>query len=48
MQIDPNKCVACGNCIPVCPMGAIYIDPQINRATINYDECVECSLAFAA
>jgi ferredoxin len=46
MQIDPGKCVACGNCIPVCPMGAIYIDPRINRATINYDECVECSTCF--
>jgi len=42
MQIDPSKCVACSNCVPVCPMGAIYVDPQINRATINYDECVEC------
>ncbi len=46
MQIDPKKCVACGNCIPVCPMGAIYIDPGIHRATINYDECVECSTCF--
>jgi hypothetical protein len=27
-------------------MGAIYIDPAINRATINYDECVECSTCF--
>ncbi|MEZ5361114.1 MAG: 4Fe-4S binding protein [Bryobacterales bacterium] len=42
MRIDPDKCVACANCIPVCPMGAIYIDPAINRATINDDECVEC------
>ena len=46
MQIDPHKCVACGNCIPVCPMGAIYIDPAIRRATINYDECVECSTCY--
>jgi len=23
-------------------MGAIYIDPEIKRATINRDECVEC------
>ena len=46
MQIDPTKCVACGNCISVCPMGAIYIDPTISRATINYDECVECSTCF--
>ena len=46
MQIDPGKCVACSNCIPVCPMGAIYVDTGINRATINYDECVECGTCF--
>ena len=42
MTINQNKCVACGNCTYVCPMGAIYIDPKIKRATINRDECVEC------
>lgn len=42
MTINPRKCVACGNCTYVCPMGAIYIDPQLKRATINRDECVEC------
>lgn len=42
MRIDPKKCVACGNCIPVCPMGAIYLETGIQRATVNYDECVEC------
>ncbi len=42
MTINPQKCVACGNCTYICPMGAIYIDPQLQRATINRDECVEC------
>lgn len=42
MLIDVAKCVACANCVPVCPMGAIYVDPEINRAVINQDECVEC------
>jgi ferredoxin len=42
MKIDPSKCVACGNCTYVCPVGAIYIDPSIKRATVNQDECVEC------
>ena len=42
MLIDPKKCVACANCVPVCPMGAIYVDTEIQRATINQDECVEC------
>lgn len=46
MQIDHGKCVACGNCIPVCPMGAIYIDPAVNRATVNLDECVECFTCY--
>jgi ferredoxin len=46
MKIDPTKCVACGNCLPVCPMGAIYIDPSANRAKINADECVECFACY--
>ena len=46
MKINPDKCVACGNCTYVCPMGAIYIDPAIHRATVNRDECVECYACF--
>ncbi len=42
MRINPNKCVACGNCVPVCPMGAIAVDPAINRARIDAEACVEC------
>jgi len=46
MKINPDKCVACGNCTYVCPMGAIYIDPAIRRATIDRNECVECYSCF--
>jgi ferredoxin len=28
--------------VAVCPVGAIYIDPDVNRAIVNADECVEC------
>ena len=42
MRIDPKKCVACGNCVAVCPMGAIYVDRDIKRAVVDTDECVEC------
>lgn len=46
MKINPQKCVACGNCTYVCPMGAIYIDPAIKRATVNATECVECYACY--
>jgi ferredoxin len=35
MKINADKCVACGNCIYVCPVGAIYVDPVIKRATVD-------------
>jgi ferredoxin len=46
MRINPDKCVACGNCTYVCPVGAISVDPVINRATVNRDECVECYACY--
>jgi len=46
MRISADRCVACGNCTYVCPMGAIYIDPVIRRATIDRDECVECYTCY--
>jgi len=46
MRIDPDKCVACGNCTYVCPMGAIYIDAATKRATVDRNECVECYACF--
>ena len=46
MEIDHRKCVACANCIPTCPMGAIYIDTAVNRATVSQDECVECYACY--
>ncbi len=46
MRIDPSKCVACANCVPICPMNAIVIDTAINRAVIDYDACVECGTCY--
>ncbi len=46
MIINKKKCVACANCVEVCPMGAIYIDTSINRAVINEEVCVECGTCY--
>jgi len=46
MVINQNKCVACGNCVAICPMGAIYVDQTKNRARINDDACVECGTCY--
>ena len=42
MDIDKNRCVGCGNCHAICPMGAISMDVD-GKSIVNQDECVECS-----
>ena len=44
MQIDENKCVGCGNCVPYCTMGVIHIENGL--AVVNEDECVECNTCY--
>jgi len=46
VRIDPSRCVACGNCVAVCPMGAIAVDQALGRAVVNEDECVECYACY--
>jgi ferredoxin len=46
MKIDPKRCVECANCVAVCPMGAISIDPSARRAVVDEDECVECFACY--
>ena len=41
MEIDKEKCVGCGNCVPYCTMGVIRIEDGL--AVVNEDECVECN-----
>ena len=45
MDIDKKKCVGCGNCHAICPMGAIYLDED-GKSTVNQDECVECFTCY--
>lgn len=45
MEIDKKKCVGCGNCHVICPMGAICLDED-GKSVVNQDECVECSTCY--
>lgn len=45
MKISKEKCVGCANCVPVCPVGAIYIGED-GLSEINTETCVECHNCF--
>jgi NAD-dependent dihydropyrimidine dehydrogenase PreA subunit len=46
MKIDPEKCIACGECLDFCPMNCIV---ERNAAvSIDQDECVECGVCLRA
>lgn len=40
MVVDKSKCIGCGACASVCPVGAIELVDGV--AQINKDVCVEC------
>ena len=41
MHTDKSKCIGCANCVPVCPMEAIYIGAD-GLSEIDQEACVEC------
>ena len=44
MKIDPDKCIACLECIDFCPMNCIA--EQRDTVAIDQDECVECGVCL--
>ena len=46
MKIDPEKCIACLECLDFCPMNCIA--GKDGAVTIDQDECVECGVCLRA
>jgi len=48
-RIDSDKCQACGTCVRLCPMGAIYIgDDQIAHVDLVRCDSPGCEVCFVA
>jgi len=40
--VDRDKCIGCGQCVPLCPMGAIRMVD--GKSLVNAAECAECGV----
>ena len=43
MFVNPNECINCGACLPVCPVNAIYVDDEIPP---QYHRFIELNARF--
>ena len=39
-MVDENKCIGCGACASICPVGAITL--KNGKATIDKKKCIKC------
>ena len=47
MQVDLERCIACGVCEETCPLGAITLQPPAIDSPVFNDQCVVCNLCSA-
>jgi len=47
-EVDKEKCIGCGNCVPFCPEASIelkeYKKGEKPKADIDYDYCKGCGV----
>jgi L-aspartate semialdehyde sulfurtransferase ferredoxin len=45
---NEKKCTHCGACVPICPTGALVINPVTRRVDFYDDKCIACELCVKA
>ena len=41
---NEDKCTDCGVCVPICPTGALVVDPQTRKVLFYDNKCIACEL----
>ncbi len=44
VEIDPDKCEGCKQCVSMCQFGALRYLPSIDRVIVNLDKCFGCGV----
>jgi len=42
MKVIDDKCISCTACVSTCPVDAIIMKPENNKADINKEKCILC------
>lgn len=46
-MVDKTKCIGCGTCVAICPVGAISFDDD-GKARIDRTKCIRCGSCQAS